>query len=362
MEGKSFGKQLQDALLTGVSYMLPYVIGGGVLIALGFLFGGYQVPSVQPYGSTFASTTFWLGKVAFGFMVPIVAGYIAYGIADRPGIAVGMVGGWLATDPWAVGQASGFIGGIIAGIIAGYLVNALKKCPMPTALKSIVPTLIIPVLGIWIEGLVMFYIVGAPLAALTAALTGFLNGLSGGNLVLLGIIQGCMLAFDMGGTVNKVAYAFALAAMDASNYMPMAANFVGSMAPPLGIALAIIISKKIGKKKFNKEESSNGNLVGLFVGAFSMITEYAIPYAVADPLRVIPALMIGSAVGCSMSYLMGLTMMAPHGGLFVLFALNNVGGFLIALLVGGLVTAACLLLFKKDVTPEEEEEEEALED
>jgi len=360
MSGKSakeFGKELQDALLTGVSYMLPFVIGGGVLIALGFLLGGYLIPN-DAYGSSFASTVFWLGKVAFGFMVPVVAAYIAYGIADKPGIAVGMVGGWMATDPWGVGQASGFIGAIIAGLIAGYLVNALKKIPLPTILKSLLPTLIIPVFGILIEGVLMFYVIGSPLAALTSALTAFLSGLSGGNLIVLGIIQGCMLAFDMGGTVNKVAYAFALAAMDAANYMPMAANFVGSMAPPLGIAIAIIVSKKMHVRKFHAEEASNGNLVGLFVGAFSMITEYAIPYAVADPLRVIPSLMAGSAVGCALSYAFGLTMMAPHGGLFVLFALNNVPLFLVALLAGGLVSAACLLALKKNVTDEEEAEAE----
>ncbi len=252
----------------------------------------------------------------------------------------------MATDPWGVGQTSGFIGAIIAGLIAGYLVNALKKLPIPTKLKSLLPTLIIPLLGTWLIGLIMFYVVGTPVASMTAGLTSFLNGLGTGNLVILGIIQGCMLAFDMGGTVNKVAYAFALAAMDANNFAPMAANFIGSMAPPLGIAIAILINKK----KFNKDEQDS--IVGLFVGAFAMITEYAIPFAAADPLKVIPSLMVGSAVGCALSYVFGLTMRAPHGGLFVLFALNNAALFLVALIIAGFVTAGMLLLLKKDVVEE----------
>lgn len=354
-EGQGIGKQVQKALLTGVSFMLPFVISGGVLIALGFLLGGYNVPSVEPYGSTFASTVFWLGKAAFAFMVPVVAAYIAYGIADRPGIAVGMVGGWMATDPWSIGQASGFIGGIVAGIIAGYLALSLRRIRLPEALGSLVPTLIIPVLGVGLEGLIMFYVVGAPLAALTAFLTELLNGLSGGSAIILGIVQGCMLAFDMGGTVNKVAYAFALGAMDAQNYAPMAANFIGSMTPPLGIAAAVMISRRLNLHRFTGEEKANGSVVGLFTGTFAMITEYAIPYAVSDPLRTIPALMAGSAVGCSLSYVFGLTMMAPHGGLFVLFALNNVPLFLLALGVGGAVTAATLLLLRREVSPEEED-------
>lgn len=348
--------------MTGVSYMLPFVIGGGILIALGFLLGTYEVTSIEPYGSTFASTVFWLGKAAFSFMVPIVAGYIAFGIADKPAIAVGMVGGYLAGDPWGVGQASGFIGGIIAGLLAGYIVMFLKKIKLPKGFESIVPTLIIPVVGMLLEGLIMFYIVGAPLAALTTALTDWLNGLAGGSAILLGIIQGCMLAFDMGGTVNKVAYAFALAAMDAENYMPMAANFVGSMAPPLGIAIAILVSNGMNLHKWTGEEKSSGNIVGLFTGAFAMVTEYAIPYAVSDPFRVIPSLMVGSAVGCALSYAFGLTMMAPHGGLFVLFALNNPLLFLVALLVGACITAALLLVLKKPVDPEDEIDYSAIDD
>ncbi|MDD5791762.1 MAG: PTS fructose transporter subunit IIC [Erysipelotrichaceae bacterium] len=344
-------KEMQEALLTGVSYMLPFVIAGGILIAIGFAIGGYDIPSTVAMGGNFASTTFWLGKVGFGLMVPVLGAYVAYSIADKPGIAVGMVAGWMATDPWGVGQASGFLGALIGGLIAGYLVNLLKKIPVPAKLRALLPTLIIPVLGVWAIGLIMFYVVGAPIAAITTAMTNFLNGLSSGSLVILGIIQGCMLAFDMGGPCNKVAYAFALAAMDVENFAPMAANFVGSMAPPLGIAFAILIAKK----KFNTAERNS--LAGLFAGAFGMITEFAIPFAASDPIRVIPSIMAGSAVGCALSYLFGCTMRAPHGGLFVLFALNKPVMFLVALLVAGAVTAALLVVLKKDL-PEEEAEEE----
>lgn len=343
-------KEIQEALLTGVSYMLPFVIAGGILIALGFALGGYDIPDSVGYGENFASTVFWLGKAAFGLMVPVLGAYVAYSIADKPGIAVGMVGGWMATDPWGLGQASGFLGALIAGIIAGYLVNLLKKIPVPASLRSLLPTLIIPVIGVFAIGCIMFYVVGTPIAALTTTLTDFLNNMGTGNLILLGIIQGCMLAFDMGGPCNKVAYAFALAAMDTGNFMPMAANFIGSMAPPLGIAIAVLIAKK----KFTKADQAA--VPGLFAGAFGMITEFAIPFAAADPIRVIPSLMAGSAVGCALSYTFGLTMQAPHGGLFVIFALNNVVLFLVALIVAGVVTAGLLTLLKK---PVEEEVEEA---
>lgn len=340
---KEYLQEIKEALLTGVSYMLPFVISGGILIALGFLLGGYDIPSTVEMGGNFASTVFWLGKAAFALMVPVLGAYVAYSIADKPGIAVGMVGGWMATDPWGVGQASGFLGALIAGIIAGYLVNLLKKIPVPASLRSLLPTLIIPVLGVGAMGLIMYYVIGTPIAAVTGVLTDFLNNMGTGNLVLLGIVQGCMLAFDMGGPCNKVAYAFALAAMDTGNFMPMAANFVGSMTPPLGIAIAVLLSKK----KFTEED--RGAVPGLFAGALAMITEFAIPFAAANPLSVIPSLMAGSAVGCALSYVFGLTMQAPHGGLFVLFALNNAFLFIVALLVGGAVTAAVLLALKKPV-------------
>ena len=346
-------QDIKEALLTGVSYMLPFVISGGILIAIGFLTGGYDIPSKVGMGENFASTLFWLGKAAFGLMVPVLAAYVSYSIADKPGIVVGMVGGWMATDPWGLGQASGFLGGLIAGIIAGYLTNALKKFPVPNSLRSLLPTLIIPFFGVTIIGLLMFYVIGSPIAAVTGALTTFLNNMGTGNLLLLGIVQGCMLAFDMGGPCNKVAYAFALAAMDTGNFMPMAANFVGSMTPPLGIAIAVLISSKLKKHKFTKADE--GAVPGLFAGAFAMITEFAIPFAAANPLQVIPSLMAGSAAGCALSYIFGLTMQAPHGGLFVIFALNNIALFLVALVLGSIVTSLVLLWLKKPVQEEVEE-------
>ena len=341
-------KEIQEALLTGVSYMLPFVISGGLLVAIGFLLGGYNIPNDVAMGGNFASTVFWLGKAAFGLMVPILGAYTAYSIADKPGIAPGMIAGWMATDPWGLNQASGFLGGLIGGIIAGYLVVLLKKIPMPAALRSLLPTLIIPLLGVAAMGLIMVYVIGGPIAAVTNALTDMLNSLGTGNLVLLGIIQGCMLAFDMGGPCNKVAYAFALAAMDTGNYLVMGANFVGSITPPLGIALAILFKKS----RFTKAE--RGSLAGLFAGAVGMITEFAIPFAACDPIKVIPSLMAGSAVGCTLSYLLGLTIQAPHGGLFVMFAMNSPLNFILASVVGALVTAAILVALKKDAVEEEE--------
>ncbi len=346
---KSTLKEIQSALMTGVSYMLPFVVAGGILIAIGFLIGGYNVPNDVAQGATLASTIFWSGKIGLGtFMCPVLGAYVAYSIADRPGIAPGMFGAWLATDPWGIGYASGFLGALIAGIIAGYFVNLLKKIPLPASIRSLLPTLIIPVLGCGGICLLMHYVIGTPLGALVSALTNMLNGLGTGNLIILGIVQGCMLAFDMGGPCNKVAYAFALAAMDASNFLPMGANFVGSITPPLGIAFAVLIAKK----KWTDEEKAA--VPGLFAGAIGMITEFAIPFAAKHPLQIIPALMAGSAVGCAMSYALGLTIQAPHGGLFVFFAMNNPLIFILCSVVGACVTAALILLLKKEDTVEEE--------
>lgn len=361
-ENESIGRQIQGALMTGVSYMLPFVVAGGIFIALGFLFGGYNIPNDVPQGANFASTTFWIGKIGLDtFMVPIMAGFVAYGIADKPGIAPGMFGGWLCLDPWGVGQASGFIGGIIAGLLAGYVVNLLKKIPLPGMLRSLLTTLIIPLVGVGVTCYVMYYVLGTPLTMIRQAIEGWLGALSGGSKVILGIVQGCMLAFDMGGTVNKIAYAFAVGMLEgvtdlnSANCLPMGANFVACCTPPLGIALAILISKYVlHVNKFTDEEASAGNLTGLFVGGACMITEFAIPFAVADPFRVIPSLMAGSAVGAVLSYLFNVCIIAPHGGIFILgFACNNVLLYFVALLIGSLVTAACLLALKPTLTDEE---------
>ena len=345
-------KEIQTALMTGVSYMLPFVVAGGILIALGFLLGGYNVPNDVAQGETLASTIFWSGKIGLGtFMCPILGAYVAYSIADRPGIAPGMFGAWLATDPWGCGYASGFLGALIAGIIAGYFVNLLKKIPVPASVRSILPTLVIPVLGCGGICLLMHYVIGVPLGAITTALTNMLNSLGTGNLILLGIVQGCMAAFDMGGPCNKGAYAFPLAAMDAGNFLPMGAVFVTSMTPPLGLALAMFIKKD----KWTDEERSN--IPGLLAGALCMITEFAIPFAAKHPLQVIPCLMAGSAVGGAMSYALGLTIQAPHGGVFVFFAMNKPLIFFLCAIVGGLVTAVLLLLTRRNWTPELEEAE-----
>ena len=257
-----------------------------------------------------------------------------------------MFGGWLATDPWGMGYSSGFIGALIAGIIAGYLVNWLKKIALPNAVRSLLPTLIIPVIGCAGICLLMHYVIGGPLGALTTALTTMLNNLGTGNLVLLGIVQGCMLAFDMGGPCNKVAYAFALACMETGNYAPMAANFVACCAPPLAMAFAMLVAPK----KFTKEDRTG--IAGCFAGALCMITEFAIPYA-AKNLKYIPCFMVGSAVGSVMSYLWGVTIRAPHGGVFVVFAMNKVIPFFICLIVAGAVSAALIVLVSKTKTEEE---------
>jgi len=329
---------IKQALLTGVSYMIPFVVAGGILIALGFAFGGIFVFNTKG----FAADMFAWGKIAFGLMIPILGGYIAYSMADKPGLAAGFVAGMIANN-----QGSGFLGAMIGGIIAGYIVIALKKIPMPRALAAMLPTLIIPLLSILAIGIIMTYVIGTPVTWLNVTMAAYLNGLSGGSLIILGIIQGAMLAFDMGGPVNKAAYAFALAASATGNWGPMAANFIASMAPPMGIAIAILIAKN----RFTKDERSSAG--GCVVGGFGMITEFAIPYAVKDPTRVIPSLMVGSAVGAVLSYLAGLSITAPHGGLFVVFLANSPFMFILILLVASCVTAGMLLLLKKPLSKEE---------
>ncbi len=340
---KEVGNDIKRALLTGVSYMIPFVIPGGILIALGFAFGGIFVFKTE----SFAASMFTWGKVAFGLMIPALAGYISYSLADRPGIAPGFVAGMIASN-----QGSGFLGAMIGGIIAGYIVVALKKIKLPVSIKSLLPTLIIPLFGTFLVGVIMTYIIGIPVTWLNTTMTDLLNGLNGGSLLILGLIQGAMLAFDMGGPVNKAAYAFALAASSANNWGPMAANFVASMAPPMGIAIAMLIAKK----KFTNLERKG--LGGCVIGGFAMITEFAIPYAVADPGRVIPSLMVGSAFGAALSYAAGLTLQAPHGGLFVIFLANKPLVWMGVFALSSLVTALMLVLLKRnvDVTTEESEE------
>lgn len=339
MDAKSFGSDLRKHLMTGVSFMIPFVVPGGILIAVGFLIGGiyvYETPG-------FAANLFNLGKAAFGLMVPAMAGYIAFSVADRPGIAPGFVAGIIAND-----QGSGFLGGIIGGLVAGYIVAAIKKLDVPSALKPTMPMLIIPLFATLIIGLLMMYVLGPPVTWLNETMTTALENMQTGSKIILGLVMGAMLAFDMGGPVNKAAYFFALGIAESGNWAPMAATFVGASSPQLGVALAILLDR--GKKKFTDLERKG--LTGCFVGVLAFITEFAIPYAAADPIRVIPSLMVGSAVGSALSFVLGLTMSAPHGGLLVLPLANNPILYLITLGVAGLITAGMLLLLKPDIKEE----------
>lgn len=338
---KEIGKEIKSALLSGVSYMLPFVVAGGILVAIGFAGGGAVAVTESETG--FWSRIFWWGKDAFGLMIPIFAAYTAYSIGDKPALAAGMVAGVIADS-----IGGGFLAAIIGGIAAGYLVRALKKLPIPAMLRSLMPTVIIPVISVLVIGFLMDIVIGEPFAALNTAMLDFLSSMDGSSLIILGLIQGAMLAFDLGGPVNKAAYAFALATMEAGNYAPMAANFVASMIPPLAIGLAMLIKKD----KFTEEERSS--TAGCIIGAFAMISEFAIPFAAGRPQLYVPCFVAGGAVGAALSYAFGLTMQAPHGGLFVAPLCNNVLLLLAALLIGTAVSVGLILTFKK--APETEEE------
>lgn len=337
---KETAKEIKSALLSGVSYMLPFVVAGGILVAIGFAGGGAVAVTESETG--FWSRIFWWGKDAFGLMIPIFAAYVAYSIGDKPALAAGMVSGVIADS-----IGGGFLAALVGGILAGYVVKALKKLPIPIMLKSLMPTVIIPVISVLVMGFVMDIVIGGPFAVLNQAMLDMLGGMSGSSLILLGIIQGAMLAFDLGGPVNKAAYAFALATMEAGNYAPMAANFVASMVPPLAIGIAMIIAKK----KFTEEERSS--TAGCIVGAFAMISEFAIPFAAGRPQLYVPCFVAGGAVSAALSYIFGLTMQAPHGGLFVAMLCNNVLLLIVALLAGAAVSAGLIIAFKK--APEEDE-------
>lgn len=329
---KKFLSDLQRHLLTGVSYMIPFVVPGGILIALGFLFGGIYVYETEGL----AAELFKLGQDAFGLMVGVLAGYIAYSIADRPGIAPGFVGGMVANRIGA-----GFIGGMIAGLLAGYIVATIKKIKVPNWLRSLMPVLIIPLVATTIVGLLMVYVLGGPVAWLNETMSNLLNNIGTGSALVLGAIIGAMMAIDMGGPINKAAYFFALGvAESANNWVPVAASMVGGMVPPLVIALAIVFAKN----KFSERE--RGGMPGCFVGAATFITEFAIPYAAGDPAHVFPAIIAGSAVGSAMSLALGVDMQAPHGGLFVIPLSNKPLLFILSILVGGAVGALILIAIR----------------
>lgn len=330
-------------LMTGVSFMLPFVTAGGLLIALAFALGGIYAFD-DAHKGTLAWSLFQIGaKSGFMLMVPALAGYIAYSIADRPGIAPGMIGGLVA-----VNMDAGFIGGILAGFIAGYGVHWINRAlRLPRSLEGLKPVLILPVLGTLLVGLLMMYVIGTPVAALLAWLTDWLRGMEGSSAILLGLLLGGMMAVDMGGPVNKASYAFSTALISSQVYTPMAASMIGGMTPPLGIALATWLFSN----RFTAEERGTAGAAGVL--GLSFVTEGAIPYAARDPLRTIPALILGSAVAGAISMAAGVELKVPHGGVFVLpipNAVTHLGVYLLALLAGVAVTAIALRILKKPVT------------
>ena len=326
--------------MTGVSFMLPFVVTGGLLIALGFALGGIYVYE-DAFKGTLGWTLFNIGaKASFALMVPILSGYIAYSIADRPGIAPGMAGGMIAGS-----IGSGFLGGIVAGFIAGYAVKYLnEKIQLGRNFDGLKPVLILPLLGTTIVGLLMYYVLGQPVAAALGAVTDWLKGLQGSSALALGMILGGMMAFDMGGPINKAAYTFATGLLASQVYAPMAAVMAAGMTPPLGIALAALLFKN----RFSADEREGAKAAGVL--GISFITEGAIPFAAKDPLRVIPALVAGSALAGAISMAAGCELRVPHGGVFVLpipNAVTNLGMYLVALAAGTALTAVALGLFKK---------------
>lgn len=347
---ESIGHQIYKHLMNGVSHMLPFVVGGGILIAIAFLIDGFSVdlnslPADQRanFGTiTQAAAMFkGIGGTAFGFMLPILAGFIAMSIADRPGLAVGFVGGSIAAN-----GTSGFLGALVAGFIAGYIVLLLKKVfsKLPESLDGMKPVLLYPLLGIFLVGVIMQFVVEPPIGALNAAINNGLNGLNGASAVVLGVLLGGMMSVDMGGPVNKAAYVFGTASIAAGNYNIMAAVMIGGMVPPLAIALATIFFKN----KFTAEERKAGPTN--FIMGLSFITEGAIPFAASDPLHVLPACVVGSAVAGGLSMAFGCTLMAPHGGIFVVPTIGNPLMYLVALVIGSFIACGLLGLLKKKVS------------
>lgn len=347
---ESVGHQIYKHLMNGVSHMLPFVVGGGILIAIAFLIDGFSVdlnslPADQRanFGTiTQAAALFkGIGGTAFGFMLPILAGFIAMSIADRPGLAVGFVGGSIAAN-----GTSGFLGALVAGFVAGYIVLLLKKVfsKLPESLDGMKPVLLYPLLGIFLVGVIMQFVVEPPIGALNTAINNGLNGLNGASAVVLGILLGGMMSVDMGGPVNKAAYVFGTASIAAGNYNIMAAVMIGGMVPPIAIALATIFFKN----KFTAEERKAGPTN--FIMGLSFITEGAIPFAASDPLHVLPACVVGSAVAGGLSMAFGCTLMAPHGGIFVVPTIGNPLMYLVALVIGSFIACGLLGLLKKKVS------------
>ena len=345
--GGSVGHKIYMQLMNGVSHMLPLVVGGGILIAIAFLIDGLSVDlsalpadqranfgTITPVAALFKG----IGGTAFGFMLPILAGFIAMAIGDRPALALGLVGGMMAAN-----GKSGFLGALLAGFAAGYIILGLRKLcdKLPEALEKIAPVLIYPVVGILIMGLLMTFIVEPVMGGINTGLNNALTGMGSSSKVILGIVLGGMMAIDMGGPFNKAAYVFGTAAIAAGNYDIMAAVMIGGMTPPCAIALATLLFKD----KFTKEERDAGPTN--FIMGLAFITEGAIPFAASDPLRVLPSCIVGSAVAGAISMAFDCTLMAPHGGIFVFPVVGNAVMYLVALVVGTVISAVLLGLLKK---------------
>ncbi|MEX0580257.1 MAG: fructose-specific PTS transporter subunit EIIC [Mycobacterium sp.] len=369
-----WGTRLRQILLTGVSYMIPFVAAGGLLIALGFLLAGYDIANT-PEGKSdslgriiatgnsltnlpdgglaqyLGAVLFTLGGLAFGFLVPALAGYIAFAIADRPGLAPGFTAGAVA-----VFVGAGFIGGIVGGLIAGFAALWISRVNVGQWARGLMPVVVIPLFASLVVGLLMFLLLGRPLAAITSGLTTWLGGLSGGSVILLGIILGLMMCFDLGGPVNKAAYAFATAGLniaEPSSLRIMAAVMAAGMVPPLAMALATALRPRL----FSEPERENGRAAWLLGASF--ISEGAIPFAAADPFRVIPSMMAGGAVTGALIMAMDVTLKAPHGGIFVFFAIGKLLWFLVALAAGTVIGALAVIAAKQFVKPKAEAEANA---
>lgn len=348
----SVGRSIYKHLMNGVSHMLPFVIGGGILIALAFLFDNYEIdPANFGKNTPLAAYLKTIGEQAFGMMLPVLAGYIAMSIADRPGLAVGFVGGLVAkmgstfANPAGGAVNAGFLGALFAGFVGGYIVLLLKKAfsKLPKSLEGIKPVLLYPVLGILFVGIATTFI-NPYMGMINDGLTGFLNGMGGTSRVLLGIIVAGMMSVDMGGPVNKAAYVFGTAQLAEGNFEVMAAVMAGGMVPPIAIALCTTFFKK----KFTEKERQSG--VVNYIMGLSFISEGAIPFAAQDPLRVIPSCIAGSAVAGGLSMFLGCTLRAPHGGIFVLPTIGNALGYLAAVLIGSVIGCIILAALKKNVT------------
>ncbi|MFC6067775.1 PTS fructose transporter subunit IIABC [Streptomyces ochraceiscleroticus] len=345
-QGDGYATRLRKWLMTGVSYMVPFVAAGGLLMALAFAIGGYEInkaPSVAEHfiwteTGSWAALLFQIGNVAFTFLVPVLAGFIAYGMADRPGLVPGFVGGSIALTINA-----GFLGGLIAGLLAGAVVMAIQRVRVPAPLRGIMPVVVIPLVSSAVVGFLMFLVIGKPIAALQKALTDWLSGLTGANAVILGVILGLMMCFDLGGPLNKVAYAFAvggLANPNEGSLKVMAAVMAAGMVPPLAMALATTVRGKL----FTKAERENGKAAWVLGASF--ITEGAIPFAAGDPLRVIPSAMAGGAVTGALSMAFGCTLRAPHGGIFVVPLIGQPLLYLVAIAAGVAVSTALVVVLK----------------